>query len=431
MASNIMFSPLRRARLSARRGRVPGRSRPDRAVVRCTPISVAARIAKMTVLPDKLIETPDCFWGRTAYGCSEPTSLASLRLTGGVVIDGKLEGRLLRPFGIRARSLRAVSFPFLIRSSVIIMFARARCCCRSRRRRRGVAEDRRGGRFVPRNDPHLLDPTTRAGANLTLPRSCMGLPVEGVFDHVRLAAMVRTRTEVLVRLPGGHPRRAMHSPCCFSHCRSVLEGGPLGESEEEVGRTPRCATSRSATGARRPRSSASLPKSRSSPRRSANMSDNLPSGEGGWLAGLRKCRRWRGRWRLSTNAMPRTWMSKRLRARLGVSRSVLADRFVDILGEPPMRYCTRWRLRPRPTCGRNRRQHRHCRLCSRVQQRGRVQPGVQARIWRAARGMAPPSRPSARPRRRGSTHRRCRSEESVPPTTEPAWPGRRSAMALR
>ena len=35
------------------------------------------------------------------------------------------------------------------------------------------------------------------------------------------------------------------------------------------------------------------------------------------------------------------WLSREV----GLSRSALHDRFVCVLGEPPMRYCTRWRLR--------------------------------------------------------------------------------------
>ena len=34
-----------------------------------------------------------------------------------------------------------------------------------------------------------------------------------------------------------------------------------------------------------------------------------------------------------------------LASEAGVSRSVLGERFVQLLGEPPMRYCARWRMR--------------------------------------------------------------------------------------
>ena len=43
--------------------------------------------------------------------------------------------------------------------------------------------------------------------------------------------------------------------------------------------------------------------------------------------------------------MPRSSTSRAWRARSGVSRTVLGERFGELLGEPPMRYCARWRMR--------------------------------------------------------------------------------------
>jgi pimeloyl-ACP methyl ester carboxylesterase/AraC-like DNA-binding protein len=70
----------------------------------------------------------------------------------------------------------------------------------------------------------------------------------------------------------------------------------------------------------------------------------LPAGEGGWLAGL------------SDPAVARALaiIHKRyaedleveeLAREAGVSRSVLGERFTELLGEPPMRYCAGWRMR--------------------------------------------------------------------------------------
>jgi pimeloyl-ACP methyl ester carboxylesterase/AraC-like DNA-binding protein len=42
---------------------------------------------------------------------------------------------------------------------------------------------------------------------------------------------------------------------------------------------------------------------------------------------------------------------------VGVSRSVLGDRFTDLLGEPPMRYCARWRMRVAANMLRDGKQH--------------------------------------------------------------------------
>jgi AraC-like DNA-binding protein len=40
----------------------------------------------------------------------------------------------------------------------------------------------------------------------------------------------------------------------------------------------------------------------------------------------------------------RSWTVDELGERVGLSRSALANRFNELLGEPPMQYLTRWRL---------------------------------------------------------------------------------------
>jgi AraC-like DNA-binding protein len=40
----------------------------------------------------------------------------------------------------------------------------------------------------------------------------------------------------------------------------------------------------------------------------------------------------------------RDWTVDELSGRVGLSRSSLAQRFADFLGQPPMQYLTRWRL---------------------------------------------------------------------------------------
>lgn len=64
----------------------------------------------------------------------------------------------------------------------------------------------------------------------------------------------------------------------------------------------------------------------------------------GWLDGLRDrhvARCLSLIHRHFAEAIDMAWLSREV----GLSRSALHDRFVDILGEPPMRYCMRWRLR--------------------------------------------------------------------------------------
>jgi AraC-like DNA-binding protein len=67
-----------------------------------------------------------------------------------------------------------------------------------------------------------------------------------------------------------------------------------------------------------------------------------PTGPG-WLAGLRDAKV--GRALGLFHAQPaRDWTLEELAREIGISRSVLAERFARFVGETPMRYLTRWRM---------------------------------------------------------------------------------------
>lgn len=69
----------------------------------------------------------------------------------------------------------------------------------------------------------------------------------------------------------------------------------------------------------------------------------LPAQEKGWLAALRD--RYVGRAMLDLHADPaHGWTVDELAGKVGLSRSALAQRFSDLLGQPPMQYLARWRL---------------------------------------------------------------------------------------
>lgn len=71
--------------------------------------------------------------------------------------------------------------------------------------------------------------------------------------------------------------------------------------------------------------------------------DTLPEGEKNWLAGLRD--RFVGRALTLLHARPaHAWTVDELAHEVGLSRSALAQRFSDFLGQPPMQYLARWRL---------------------------------------------------------------------------------------
>jgi AraC-like DNA-binding protein len=69
----------------------------------------------------------------------------------------------------------------------------------------------------------------------------------------------------------------------------------------------------------------------------------LPEDERGWLAGLRDLHV--GRALALLHERPaEDWRVEELARRVGLSRTALADRFSQLLGEPPIRYLARWRM---------------------------------------------------------------------------------------
>ncbi|MGF6777249.1 AraC family transcriptional regulator [Paraburkholderia sp. GAS334] len=71
--------------------------------------------------------------------------------------------------------------------------------------------------------------------------------------------------------------------------------------------------------------------------------DALPENQKGWLAGVRD--RFVGRALSMLHAQPAyAWTVEKLARKVGLSRSALAQRFSDLMGQPPMQYLARWRL---------------------------------------------------------------------------------------
>jgi AraC-like DNA-binding protein len=71
--------------------------------------------------------------------------------------------------------------------------------------------------------------------------------------------------------------------------------------------------------------------------------DDLPPQGRGWLAGVRDAHI--GRALALLHREPgRPWSVDELAREVALSRSALAERFVTLIGEPPMQYLMRWRL---------------------------------------------------------------------------------------
>jgi AraC-like DNA-binding protein len=71
--------------------------------------------------------------------------------------------------------------------------------------------------------------------------------------------------------------------------------------------------------------------------------ESLPADASGWLAGLRD--RHVGKAIALMHAQPgENWTIDQLGRQVGLSRSALHERFVELVGQPPMQYLTQWRM---------------------------------------------------------------------------------------
>ena len=69
----------------------------------------------------------------------------------------------------------------------------------------------------------------------------------------------------------------------------------------------------------------------------------LPPEQTGWLAGLRDP--FIGKALSLLHGRPvQNWTIEELAKQVGVSRSLLAERFTDLVGIPPMQYLAKWRM---------------------------------------------------------------------------------------
>jgi AraC-like DNA-binding protein len=71
--------------------------------------------------------------------------------------------------------------------------------------------------------------------------------------------------------------------------------------------------------------------------------ETLPPGQAGWLAGLRDPFVGKAL-SLMHGAPARSWTIEELAKDAGASRSVLAERFAELVGMPPMHYLAKWRM---------------------------------------------------------------------------------------
>jgi AraC-like DNA-binding protein len=192
--------------------------------------------------------------------------------------------------------------------------------------------------LLPRNDLHLM------GSDVGLP------PVPG-SDIIH-----PSKDGGLATIHHGGDGRRTRMICGFLGCDSI-EGNPVistlpsllklnveqGGAAEWIRSTFQYAAEEVASG--RPGSETVLAKLSEllfveAVRRYAEI---LPKGEIGWLAGLRDPHVARAL-ALLHGDIRRPWNVDELSREVGLSRSALADRFIGLIGMPPMHYVANWRM---------------------------------------------------------------------------------------
>jgi pimeloyl-ACP methyl ester carboxylesterase/AraC-like DNA-binding protein len=256
--------------------------------------------------------------------------LGSLRLTGGVVVDGEFSG----DFCVNAQFTPSHFEPFYPVPEKVISYHYVRSG------RLMVEVDglppailEAGGiAILPRNDPHRL--ASRCGLPPANPSEISKITADGVHrvttgtdgpkaevwcgfletdksdDHPLLDALPPL---LVLNVAGGEAQ------WLDSSMRFLAEQQP---SSEVVARLAELFVAQAVR----------------------EYVDRLPAGASGWLRGLADPAVSK-----ALSMIHRRFAEdldiESLARHAGVSRTVLGERFVELLGEPPMRYCARWRMR--------------------------------------------------------------------------------------
>lgn len=256
--------------------------------------------------------------------------LSSLRLTGGVIIDGELTG----DFALNAQFTPEECAPFFPAPETLVgyHYIRSGTAIIQVEGREPVSLGQGDIAILPRNDPHLIARRT-------------GIPPADAGDVVWITE------DGVHRISTGTDGPATKMWCGFlgtakSSSHPILDALPpllTLRTRQRSGDWFDSSLRLLAEGQLSPDSVAKLAELFVT-QAIRDYVDQLPPEAAGWIRGLadpaisRALSIIHGRYaeELTVDELARE---------AGVSRTVLGERFVELLGEPPMRYCARWRMR--------------------------------------------------------------------------------------
>jgi AraC family transcriptional regulator, alkane utilization regulator len=267
--------------------------------------------------------------------------LKSIRLEGAVFLDAEFTA----PWCMRGRyGMTSVKEQLAGAEHVVLFHFLTEGACRVRLAEGGEVIDVRAGDLIlfAQDDRHLM------GSDLHL----APLETDNLIDEA--ASVAADPAFVPIRHGGGGAATRFvcgYLACSRSLCRPLIEALPrvlritLGD-----GQTAGLVRELLRVGVRE--SSASRPGAQSTLAKLAELLfvealrrhvETLPPEGHGWLAALRDVQV--GRALALLHGKPeRAWTVDELAREVAMSRSVLATRFVSLVGESPMQYLTRWRL---------------------------------------------------------------------------------------
>jgi len=264
-------------------------------------------------------------------------ALRVLRLTGAVFLDAEFTA----PWCVTSTPRRPGSPAAPVEGQTTVFFhALTEGRCKARLREGGAALDLQAGDLImlPRADDHLM------GSDLQLPPALADTlvrpPVDGGILRIEHGGGGET-----TRFVCGYLR------CDERLCKPMMEKLPpilripMGDGSAAGWLTGLLQAAMRESSAPRPGGETVLAKLSEllfveALRRYIEL---LPEQETGWLAGLRD--RFVGRALALLHERPaHAWTVEELAESVGLSRSALAQRFTDLIGQPPIQYLTRWRL---------------------------------------------------------------------------------------